>query len=142
MAINFSAINLEVIDLTTNASPDIYINQNCITFSKRVLEDLNYPQNVQYCVDAVHKVFAIRVCKGNEAKAAVFSKPRAEQTSSLSCAQKNLRDVIGTMIPNHDSKQRYKVTGEFDAENRVMYFDMTTAQECNYRTGAANADAE
>lgn len=48
MAIDFSKINLEVIDINTNADPDIYINQNGITFSKRVLEDLNYPQNVQY----------------------------------------------------------------------------------------------
>lgn len=69
MAINFSTINLEVIDINTNAAPDIFINQNGITFSKRVLEDLNYPQNVQYCLDAAHKVFAIRVCNGNEAKA-------------------------------------------------------------------------
>ena len=51
MAIDFSKINLEVIDINTNADPDIYINQNGITFSKRVLEDLNYPQNVQYAID-------------------------------------------------------------------------------------------
>ena len=133
MAINFSNINLEVIDLNTNASPDIYINQNGITFSKRVLEDLNYPQNVQYCVDATHKVFAIRSCKGNEVKASPFSKPKAEQTSTLTCSNKNLRDVIVAMIPGYNNKNRYKVTGEYDSENRVMYFDMTTAEEANYR---------
>ena len=77
MAINFSNINLEVIDTTTNATPDIYINQNGITFSKRVLEDLGYPQNVQYCMDAAQRVFAIRPCKSNEAKATAFSnRPR------------------------------------------------------------------
>ena len=54
MAIDFSKINLEVIDINTNADPDIYINQNGITFSKRVLEDLNYPQNVQYGFGADH----------------------------------------------------------------------------------------
>ena len=27
MAINFSTINLEVIDINTNAAPDIFINQ-------------------------------------------------------------------------------------------------------------------
>ena len=93
MAINFSAISLEVIDITTNATPDIFINQNCITFSKRVLEDLGYPQNVQYCADAANKVFAIRFCKASEVKATPFSKPKAEQTSTLSCSSKNLRDV-------------------------------------------------
>ena len=44
MAIDFKSINLEVIDLNTNASPDMFINNHGITFSKRVLEDLNYPQ--------------------------------------------------------------------------------------------------
>lgn len=134
MAINFSNINLEVIDINTNAAPDIFINLNGITFSKRVLEDLNYPQNVQYCLDATNKVFAIRVCKGNEAKATSFSKPKAEQTTTLSCGNKNLREVIVTMIPNYDEKKRYKVTGEYDSENRVMYFDMSTAEESTFRS--------
>ena len=138
MAINFSNINLEVIDLSTNATPDIYINQNCITFSKRVLEDMNYPQNVQYCIDATNKIFAIRACKGNEAKATTFSKPKSEQTTSLSCGNKNLHDVIVMMIPGCDNKKRYKVTGEYDAENRVLYFDMTTAEESNYRHNRAD----
>ena len=51
MAINFANVNLEVIDINTNASPDIFVNKNGVTFTKRVLEDLNYPQNVQYCID-------------------------------------------------------------------------------------------
>ena len=133
MAINFSNITLEVIDLSVNSSPDLYINQNCITFSKRVLEDLNYSPYVQYCVDATNKVFAIRSCKGTEAKASPFSKPKAEQTTTLSCKNNNLRDVIVNMIPEFDPKKRYKVSGEYDAENRVLYYDMTTAEESSYR---------
>lgn len=136
MAINFSTINLEVIDINTNATPDIFINQNCITFNKRVLDDLNYPQNVQYCVDSAHKVFAIRSCKGNESKATPFSKPKAEQTTTLSCSNKNLRDVVIAMIPDYDNKTRYKVSGEYDAEGRVMYFDMTAAEEAVFRTSS------
>ncbi len=134
MAINFSQINLEVIDINTNADSDIYINQNGITFSKRVLEDMNYPQNVQYGIDPEQHVFAIRVCKSNEAKAAPFSKSRGEQTSTLSCGNRNLRDVVVKMIPNYQTKKRYKVTGEYDPENRVMYFDLTTAEESAFRT--------
>ena len=139
MAINFNSITLEVIDINTNISPDIFINQNVITFSKRVLEDLGYPQNVQYCLDSANKVFAIRVCKANEAKAASFSKPKAEQNYTLSCGSKNLRDVITSMIPGYNPKRRYKLTGEYDSENRVMYFDLTEAEESRYR---ANAEKE
>ena len=140
MAIDFSSINLEIIDINTNAAPDIFINQNCITFSKRVLDDLNYPQNVQYCIDAAQKIFAIRFCKGNEAKATPFSKPKAEQTNTLSISNKNLRDVIVTMIVNYDKKKRYKVTGELDSENRAMYFDMTKAEESFYRGNTEKAE--
>ena len=132
MAINFSNIRLEVVDINTNANPDIYINQNCITFSKRVLEDLAYPQYVQYCVDASQKIFAIRSCKGTETKATAFAKPKTEQNGTLSTSNKNLRDVMTALIPKFDSKQRYKVTGEYDAENRVMYFDMATAVAASF----------
>ena len=132
MAIDFSKINLEIIDINTNAEPDIYVNQNCITFSKRVLEDMSYPQNVQYGIDPKQHVFAIKVCKSNEARAAGFSKPRGEQTSTLSCGNRNLKDVVAKMIPNYQPKKRYKITGEFDAESRVMYFDMTTAVESTF----------
>ena len=132
MAIDFSNIRLEVVDLNINATPDIYINQSAITFSKRVLEDLAYPQYVQYCMDASQKIFAIRSCKGTETKATIFAKPKAEQSSTLSFTNKNLRDVITALIPEYDSKQRYKVTGEFDAENRVMYFDMATAVAASF----------
>ena len=134
MAIDFSKINLEVIDISTNADPDMYINQNGITFSKRVLEDLNYPQNVQYGFDPEHHIFAIRVCKSNESKAAPFSKPRAEQTTTLSCSNKNLKEIVAKLIPDYKEKKRYKVTGELDAESRVLYFDMSTAQESAFRT--------
>lgn len=132
MAINFSNIRLEVVDINTNAKPDLYINQNGVTFSKRVLEDLAYPQYVQYCVDASQKIFAIRSCKGTEAKATVFAKAKAEQGGTVSTTNKNLRDVITALIPDYDSKQRYKVTGEYDAENRVMYFDMATAVPASF----------
>lgn len=133
MAIDFSNINLEVIDITTNAAPDIFINQTSVTFSKRVLEDLNYPQTVQYCSDPAYKVFAIRVCKSNEQKATPFSKARSEQ-GTLSSSNKNMHDILAALIPEYHQKKRYKITGELDSENRVMYFDMTTAEISDFRS--------
>ena len=37
-----------------------FLPGNAITFTKRVLEDLNYPANVQYGFDPEHHVFAIK----------------------------------------------------------------------------------
>lgn len=133
MAINFSAIKLDVIDLTTNATPDIYINQSGITFSKHVLEDLGYPSNVQYCTDPAHKIFAIRSCKSNDAKAVPFSKSRSEQSSALCIGNKNLHDILVLLISGYQPKKRYKVVGEFDSEKRTMYYDMSTAEVSDYR---------
>ena len=62
-----------------------------------------------------------------------FSKAKSEQTTTLSVGNKNLREVLVAFIPNFDPKKRYKVSGEFDAENRVMYYDMTTAVESAFR---------
>lgn len=135
MAIDFSNIKFEVIDITTNATPDLFINQNGVTFSKRILEDMGYPQNVQYSISPEHKVFSIRACKSNEAKAAPFSKPKAEQTSTLSSNNKNLHDTLAALIANYNAKMRYKVTGFWDAENKVMYFDMSSSEESAYRAG-------
>ena len=136
---DFKNINFDIIDLTVNATPDIYINKGNITFTKKVLEDLGYPANVQYCVSAENKVFAIRACKSNEAKSTPFSKPKSEQTSTLSTSNKNfIESVKALMKDSCNSNIRYKVTGYFDAESRTVYFDMEEAVEDAFR--ASNAE--
>ena len=140
MAVDFSSITLEVIDINTNADPDLYVNQNGLTFSKRVLEDMNYPQNVQYCTDPAHSVFAIRICKSNEAKATPFCKPRAEQTTTYSTGNKNLKEVVSKMIPDYDRKKRYKVTGHYDTDGKTMYFVMTEAEVSEFRKMPGEAE--
>ena len=42
MKFDFSQFNLEVIDINTNVTPVIYINQRGVTFSRRVLEDMHW----------------------------------------------------------------------------------------------------
>lgn len=131
---DFKNITFEIIDINVNATPDIYINKNGITFSRRVLEDLNYPQNVQYSISAPDRVFAIRACKSNESKPAPFSKPRGEQVNTLNTTNKNIVDAVRALLPKGGkTDKRYRVTGHFDSEGRIMYFDMDEAKEDNYR---------
>ena len=124
---DFSKVTLQVIDISMSGSPDIFVNQKNITFSKRLLEDMGYPGYVQYCIDPEQGVFAIRACKGNEAKAVPFSKPRNEQTTTLTCANKNIHDVVANFIPEYTTKKRYKLTGHYDSENKTMHFDLKEA---------------
>lgn len=84
-------------------------------------------------MDAAQRVFAIRPCKSNEAKATAFSKAKGEQTTTLSCGNKNIHDTVAQLIKDYDNKKRYKVTGFYNAEQRVMYFDMSEAVESAFR---------
>ena len=77
--------------------------------------------------------FAVRPCKSNEAKATSFSKSKSEQTTTLSCGNKNLLEVVHAMIKDYDPKKRYKITGEYDVESKVMCFDLATAEISTYR---------
>ena len=73
MNFDFSALNFETIDSNINAYPDMFLNQNGVTFTKKVLEDLGYPAFVLCLLDAKARVFAIRSCKSNEPKGFKFS---------------------------------------------------------------------
>ena len=52
MNFDFSALNFETIDSNINAYPDMFLNQNGVTFTKKVLEDLGYPAFVLCLLDA------------------------------------------------------------------------------------------
>ena len=129
---DFSKINLKVIDINMNSAPDMYVNQNGITFSKRAIEDLNYPAYVQYCVDVECSVFAIRACKGTESRAVPFVKGNNEQSKTISCGNKNIYEVVTRMIPDYQAKKRYKVEGHYNSENKIMYYDLQEAVLSNF----------
>ena len=135
MAIDFNNLNLEILDITTNASPDMFVNLTGISFTKRILDEMNYPANVQYAIDASNKVFAIRACKSNDAKAVPFSKPKLEQKTTLSSNNKNLVETIRTLMKDiWKPDARYKVTGFYISENKTMVFDLSEGVEEEFRT--------
>ena len=90
MNFDFSALNFETIDSNINAYPDMFLNQNGVPFTRKVLEDLGYPAFVLCLLDAKARVFAIRSCKSNEPKGFKFSKPRGEQKGVVTISNKNL----------------------------------------------------
>lgn len=139
MGVDLSNVNLEIIDLNVNATPDIYINKTGVTFTKRILEELNYPQNVQYCIDSPKRIFAIRVCKSNEQKSIPFSKNRTEQTKSISTNNKVLKSTLINLLESYNPNLRYRVTGTLDLENRTMYFDMQSANVSEFRSETSDS---
>ena len=131
---DFSKLTLQLIDVNMNNTPDVYVNKNCITFSKRAVDDMGYPAHVQYCIDPEHAVFAVRACKGNEAKAVPFSKPRGDQTYTVTCKCMSVHAAITKFIQGYSSKNRYKLLGHYDSESKIMFFDLNEAEVQMFRT--------
>jgi len=128
-----SKLNLQVLDASMNMFPDMFVNATGITFSKRVLEDLNYPAHIQYSTDTDNKVFGIKACRGVDKGAQPFSKPRGEQTTVFSCNNKNIMEPVREIMKGvwKDNK-RYKVTG-FMLDNKTMIFVLPEGVEQEFR---------
>ena len=134
MNFDFSALNFETIDSNINAYPDMFLNQNGATFTKKVLEDLGYPAFVLCLLDAKARVFAIRSCKSNEPKSFKFSKPKGEQKGVVTISNKNLLDPLRAVtgedwIPG----KRYKVRGFWVADAKTMCFDLNEGVQEDFR---------
>ena len=126
-----------------NAYPDMFLNQNGVTFTKKVLEDLGYPAFVLCLLDAKARVFAIRSCKSNEPKGFKFSKPRGEQKGVVTISNKNLLDPLRAVtgedwIPG----KRYRVRGFWVADAKTMCFDLNEGVQEDFRPVTPNNDAE
>ena len=143
MAINFNELDFEVLDANVNTTPDIFINQSCVTFTKKVVDDLNYPAFIICQIDPKNRVFAIRMCKSNEPRGFKFSKPRNEQKSTVSISSKVLlepiRQLLGDKCP---PDKRYKVKGFWVTEAKTMCFDMNEATQEVFRIIPDDESAE
>lgn len=143
MDFDFSALNLEIIDSNINAYPDMFLNRNSVTFTKKVLEDLGYPAFVLCLLDAKAKVFAVRMCKSNEIKGFKFSKPKSEQKGVVTVSNRNLVDPLWAVTGEKwVSGKRYKVRGFWVADAKTMCFDLNEGVQEDFRSGVLGNDDE
>jgi len=137
MKFDFNALNFETLDANTGSSPDIFFNQNGLTFSRRVVEELGYPAQILCQLDAKNRVFAIRACRKDESRAFKFSKAKEEQKSTICISNRNLLDPLRKCTADIWKKgQRYKVTGFWVADAKVMCFDLSEGEPMSYRVNA------
>ena len=143
MKFDFSTLNFETLDPQVNAYPDIFVNVNGVTFTKKVVEDLGYPAYVRCMLDAKARVFAVRMCKSNEPRGFKFSKPRGEQKTTINLTSKNIIDPIrAAMADTWDAKKRYRVRGFWVADEKTMCFDLSEGVQEDFRGTGADGDSE
>jgi hypothetical protein len=127
---NFNEFNFEVIDVAVQGTPDMLVNINGLTFSKKLVEDMNYPAFVRSLIDAENKALAIQVCKQTDDKAIKFSKPRGEQSGSINIASNVLLRTTRTMLRDEwKDDNRYRITGIYFPDVKAMVFDLVSAKE-------------
>ena len=69
---DFSALSFETIDGNVNAFPDIFLNQISITFTRKVLDVLNYPTHILFMIDAKNAVFPFVLAKAMRVRLSSF----------------------------------------------------------------------
>jgi len=133
---NFNEFNFEVINVMVEGKPEMFVNINGLTFSKKLVESMSYPAFVRPLIDVENKALAIQVCKQTDDKAIKFSKPRGEQNGSISIASNVLlRTTRAMMSDEWKNDNRYKIAGIYFQDAKAMVFDLTSAEEMvSFRT--------
>ena len=126
----FNDFTFEVIDVSITGTPDMHITQNGITFTRKLLEDMEYPQYVTPMVDFKKEAFALKACKCDAKHAIRFSKSQDEQKSALKTSSTAIRQILrGLMGDKWMMKNRYYITGVWDAKENAMVFELNAAKE-------------
>ena len=68
-----------------------------------------------------------------DAKAFPFVKANKKPGNTLCITNKNLKDSLMALMPECTPNLRYKLTGDFDKEHRIMYFDLKEVTECEFQ---------
>ncbi|WP_232051790.1 hypothetical protein [Streptococcus suis] len=70
------------------------MNKNFVTFSKGIVQALEYPAHVLVAFNKDTKVMGIQVCRAKTRGAFSFSKPVGEQKGIVQVGHKNLKENI------------------------------------------------
>lgn len=127
---DFGAFKFEVIDISVRGTPDLFVNVNGLTVTKKAIEDMSYPAYVRPLIDVEHRAFAIQTCRQTEERAIKFSKPRGEQMHGISLPSHSLYQTIKKVMRSkwHDG-MRYRIPGIYYPDAKAMVFDLNSAEE-------------
>lgn len=128
--INFEDFQFEVIDISVSGTPDMHVTKNGITFTRKLLEAMDYPQYVQAMINVEKKMFALKKCKAENDRAICFSKSKEEQKKALQISNSTIRLMLRDIMQNNWKEEyRYHMTGKWFAEAKAMVFDLNSAKE-------------
>ena len=126
----FDDFQFEVINVSIPGKPDLHITKNGITFTRRLVEDMGYPQFVIPMLDYSRKIFALKICKVDNEHGMRFSKAKCDQRRAIQHYAGTIKHLLrGIMGNSWKDENRYYITGVWFSEEKAMLFDLNTAKE-------------
>ncbi|WP_244165985.1 hypothetical protein [Pseudolactococcus raffinolactis] len=101
------------------------INKNFVTFSKVIVQELDYPAQVLIAFNKDTKVMGIQVCRAKTRGSFKFSKPESEQKGIVQIMNKNLKETLLHIMPEWEVDRRYKVEEIHIPEDKAFVFELT-----------------
>ena len=126
----FKDFNLEVVTVErTSFEHTMTINKNFITFSKGIVQELEYPGHVLIAFNKDTQVMGLQVCRAKTRGSFKFSKPASDQKGIVQIMNKNLREILMHIMPEWNETKRYKVDGIHIPEDKAFVFELTKFEE-------------
>ena len=105
------------------------VNKNFITFSKGIVQELDYPSHVLIAFNKETKVMGIQVYRAKTRGSFSFSKPESEQKRTVQMMNKNLRETLFYIIDEWNESKRYKIEGIHIPEDKAFIFELSKFEE-------------
>ena len=126
----FKDFNLEVVTVERSSYDySMTINKNFVTFSKGIVQELDYPSQVLIAFNKDTKVMGIQVCRAKTRGSFKFSKPESEQKGIVQVMNKNLKETLLHIMPEWKPEKRYKVEGIHIPEDKAFVFELSKFEE-------------
>lgn len=91
----FKDFGLEVVTVERSSFDySMTINKNFVTFSKGIVQELDYPAQVLIAFNKETRVMGIQVCRAKTRGSFKFSKPEGEQKGIVQVMNKNLKETL------------------------------------------------
>ncbi|HEL1737819.1 TPA: hypothetical protein TZM69_000385 [Streptococcus suis] len=126
----FKDFNLKVVTVErASMEYNMTVNKNFVTFSKGIIQELDYPAYVLIAFNKETKVMGLQVCRAKTRGSFKFSKPEGEQKGIVQVMNKNLKETLLHIMSEWDEAKRYKVEGIHIPEDKAFVFELSKFEE-------------
>ncbi|HGL8849825.1 MULTISPECIES: hypothetical protein [Streptococcus] len=126
----FKDFNLEVVTVERSSYDySMTINKNFVTFSKGIVQELDYPSQVLIAFNKDTKVMGMQVCRAKTRGSFKFSKPESEQKGIVQVMNKNLKETLLHITPEWKPEKRYKVECIHIPDDKAFVFELSKFEE-------------